>query len=99
MAISLKLRLIVGGVVVEGAQVALRDLPKADQGGASELMSFLGGAKRVLILQKPVVYAAAGRLESRYLVVRQDQIQACEFVMPESEAGDGVDDFRWEWDD
>lgn len=99
MGTNPKLRLIVGGVVVEGAQVALRDLPKPDQGGASELMNFLGGAKRVLILYKPVVYAATGSLESQYLVVRQDQIQACEFVTPSVAETDSVDHFRWEWDD
>ena len=99
MGASPKLRLIVGGVVVEGAQVALQDLPKPDQGGASELMDFLGGAKRVLILYKPVVYAATGLLESQYLIVRQDQIQACEFIIPESKGGDSADDFRWEWND
>ncbi len=99
MGTSPKLQLIVGGVVVEGAQVALQDLPKTDQGGASELMDFLGGAKRVLILCNPVVYAATGLLESQYLVVRQDQIQACEFVASGTAEADNVDPFRWEWDD
>ena len=98
-----KLRLIVGGTVIEGAQVALDDLPKTEQGGASELIGFLGGAKRVLILRKPVIYGSAEPLASQYLVIRQDQIQACEFVAAAADPDtvtDTVDhDFRWEWDD
>lgn len=98
-----KLRLIVGGTVIEGVQVALQDLPRTDQGGASELISFLGGAKRVLILQKPLVYGGAEPVESQYLVIRQDQIQACEFVSaaadPDTVTGTVDHDFHWEWDD
>ena len=51
-----KLRLLVGGAVIEGSQVTLENLPRAEQGGASELIRFLGGTKRVLILRKPVIY-------------------------------------------
>ena len=96
-----KLRLIVGGTVIEGAQVALEDLPKTEQGGASELIGFLGGAKRVLILRKPVIYGSAEPLESQYLVIRQDQIQACEFVTPKTLEAEDIsrDNFGWEWDD
>ncbi len=96
-----KLRLIVSGTVIEGAQVTLEDLPRAEQGGASELVRFLGGAKRVLILQKPVVYQGAEQVQPHYLVIRQDQIQACEFMMPDSAEAEGAprNDFRWEWDD
>ena len=101
MATIPKLRLIVGGTVVEGTQVALSDLPRAEQGGAAELAGFLGGAKRVLILQKPVVYGSAEGVRPQYLVIRQDQIQACEFVLPEvAETDDEIrDSFRWEWDE
>lgn len=96
-----KLRLLVGGTVIEGFQVTLEELPRAEQGGASELVRFLGGAKRVLILQKPVIYQNTEQVRSRYLVIRQDQIQACEFLMSETaEVKDTPrDDFRWEWDD
>jgi len=96
-----KLRLLVGGAVIEGAQVTLEYLSRAEQGGASELVRFLGGAKRVLILHKPVVYQGAELVNPNYLVIRQDQIQACEFMTPETaEAEDATRDaFRWEWDD
>ncbi len=96
-----KLRLIVGGTVIEGTQVTLTDLPRAEQGGASELVGFLGGAKRVLILQRPVVYGSAEAVQPRYLVIRQDQIQACEFIIPDVlETEDQIrDSFRWEWDE
>jgi hypothetical protein len=50
-----KLRLLVGGTVIEGAQVTLEDLPRVEQGGTSELVRFLGGAKRVLILKRPII--------------------------------------------
>ena len=96
-----KLRLVVGGTLIEGAQVTLEDLPRAEQGGAAELIQFLGGVKRVFILQKPVVYGAE-EAKPRYLVVRQDQIQACEFVAPEVaevETADQIRNFRWEWDE
>ena len=101
MATIPKLRLIVGGTVIEGAQVMVEDLPRAEQGGASELVGFLGGAKRVLILKRPIVYGSAEGVQPRYLVIRQDQIQACEFIMPEvSETDDQIrDSFRWEWDE
>lgn len=87
--------------MIEGAQVTLEDLTRAEQGGASELIRFLGGAKRVLILQKPVVYQGTEHVHPNYLVIRQDQIQACEFITSETaEAEDATrDDFRWEWDD
>jgi hypothetical protein len=96
-----KLRLLVGGTVIEGAQVTLEDLPRAEQGGASELVRFLGGAKRVLILQKPVVYQGTEQVHPHYLVIRQDQIQACEFMTPDTaEAKDAPRDaFRLEWDE
>ncbi len=99
-----KLRLLVGGTFIEGAQVALEDLPRKEQGGVAELMSFLGGAKRVVILQRPVVYGADAQVQPNYLVIRQDQIQACEFVLPETsemqtETERAHDSFRWEWDE
>lgn len=96
-----KLRLLVGGTMIEGAQVTLEDLPRTEQGGASELVLFLGGAKRVLILRQPVIYGGAELVQPRYLVIRQDQVQACEFMTPDTaEAKDAPrDDFRWEWDD
>ena len=99
MAANPKLRLMVGGTLLEGAQVTLADLPRAAQGGAAELVQFLGGARRVLILQRPVVYG--NEVQPHYLVIRQDQIQACEFVLPEaSETDDQIrDSFRWEWDE
>ena len=97
-----KLRLVVGGTLIEGAQVTVEDLPRAEQGGAAELMQFLGGAKRVFILQKPVVYGAE-QANPHYLVIRQDQIQACEFVLPEVAdtvtTEDQIRNFRWEWDE
>lgn len=102
MAVNIpKLRLMVGGTIIEGAQVTLEELPRVEQGGAAELVRFLGGAKRVLILQKPVVYQHTEQIQPRYLVIRQDQIQACEFMMPETADAKDVprNDFRWEWDD
>lgn len=100
MAVNVpKLRLLVGGAVVEGVQVTLEGLPRAEQGGASELVRFLGGAKRVLILQRPVVYQGTEHVRPNYLVIRQDQVQACEFMMPEAGEDATRDDFRWEWDD
>ena len=96
-----KLRLLVGGVLIEGVQVPLEELPAADQGGAAELVRFLGGARRVLVLRQPLIYRGDEPLETRYLVVRQDEIQACEFVTPEQPETDAAapDAFRWEWDE
>ena len=51
-----KLRLLVGGVLIEGVQVPLEELPATDQGGAAELVRFLGGARRVLVLRQPLIY-------------------------------------------
>ena len=86
-----KLRLLVGGTVIDGKQVAREDLTQTEQRGASELMTFLGGAKRVLILQNPVIYGPAEQVRPRYLAVRQDQIQACEFVLVEPASADARD--------
>lgn len=96
-----KLRLLVGGAVIEGAQVTLEDLPRAEQGGACELVRFLGGAKRVLILHKPVIHRNTKQVHPQYLVIRQDLIQTCEFTTPDTaEAKDVTRNvFRWEWDD
>lgn len=96
-----KLRLLVGGVWIEGVQVPLEELPAADQGGAGELVRFLGGARRTLVLRQPTVYRGGEPVSTRYLVVRQDDVQACEFVLPEpSERSDPDGDaFRWEWDE
>lgn len=96
-----KLRLLVGGALIEGEQVTLEQLSKEERAGASELIRFLGGAKHVLILHNPVVHQGSERIETRYLVVRQDQVQACEFIIPEkAEASPSkYDSFRWEWDD
>ena len=96
-----KLRLLVGGVLIEGVQVPLEELPTGDREGAAELVRFLGGARRVLVLRQPTVYRGGEPLRTRYLVVRQDEIQACEFVTPEPpEAGEAAPDaFRWEWDE
>ena len=101
--IAPKLRLVVGGTLIEGAQVTVEDLPRNEQGGAAELVQFLGGAKRVLILARPLVYGV-DEARPRYLVVRQDQIQACEFILTETSATAETDDqirksFRWEWDE
>lgn len=96
-----KLRLLVGGVLIEGVQVPLEELPAGDQGGAAELVRFLGGARRVLVLRQPLIYRGDEPFRARYLVLRQDEIQACEFVapeQPEAEA-DAPDAFRWEWDE
>ena len=41
-----------------------------EQGGASEPVRFLGGAERVLILQKPVVYQNTEQVQPHYLVIR-----------------------------
>ena len=95
-----KLRLIVGGVLVEGVQVALEELPAADQAGAGELVRFLGGARRTLVLRGPTIDRGGERVRARYLVVRQESVGACEFVAPEpSEGGTDRDAFRWEWDE
>lgn len=102
MAVNIpKLRLLVGGVLIEGVQVPLEELPQADQSGAGELVRFLGGARRTLVLRQPTLYRGGEPLTTRYLVVRQDEIQACEFVTPEQlETGDPAQDaFRWEWDE
>jgi hypothetical protein len=56
-----KLRLVVGRTAIEGAPVTLEYLPRAEQGGASELVRFLGGTKRVLILQRPIIYGLPGK--------------------------------------
>lgn len=60
------------------------------------MVRFLGGAKQVLILHRPVVYQGTERVHPNYLVIRQDQVQACEFMTPETgEAEDATrDDFR-----
>lgn len=96
-----KLRLLVGGVVIEGVQVPLEELPAGDRGGATELVRFLGGARRVLVLRQPVIYRGGEPLRTRYLVVRQDEVQACEFVTPDlpETAEASPDAFRWEWDE
>ena len=97
-----KLRLLVGGTVIEGEQVGLEDLTKTEESGASELITFLGGAKRVLILHHPVIYGSAEQVKPRYLVIRQEQIQACEFVLTApSDTGRDLprEPFDWEWDD
>ncbi len=86
-----KLRLLVGGTVIEGQQVGLEALSEIEQAGASELVTFFGGAKRVLILQHSLLYGSAEQVRSRYLVVRQDQIQACEFVLTEAASDTGRD--------
>ena len=96
-----KLRLLVGGVLIEGVQVPLEELPATDQGGAAELVRFLGGARRVLVLRQPLIYRGSEPLTTRYLVVRQDEVQACAFVTPEQPEADAAapDAFRWEWDE
>jgi len=99
-----KLRLLVNGTVIEGEQVGLEALSEVEQAGASELITFLDGAKRVLILQHPLIYGSVEQVRPRYLVVRQDQIQACEFVLTETASDNGGRDlprepFDWAWDD
>ena len=96
-----KLRLLVGGVLIEGVQVPLEELPATDQGGAAELVRFLGGARRVLVLRQPLIYRGGEPLQTRYLVVRQDEVQACEFLTLEPSETDAAapDAFRWEWDE
>lgn len=97
-----KLRLLVGGTVIEGQQIGLEDLTKTEQRGASELITFLGGAKRVLILQHPVISGSVEQVRPRYLVIRQEQIQACEFVLTAaSDVGRDLprETFDWEWSD
>ncbi len=98
-----KLRLLVGGTVIEVQQVGLEALSEIERAGASELITFLGGTKRVLILQHPLIYGSAEQVRPRYLVMRQDQIQAYEFVRTETASADERDlprePFDWVWDD
>jgi len=97
----LQLRLLIGGSLIEGEQIMLAELPREERRGISELVRFLGGSKHVLILQNPVVHQGGERIETRYLVIRQDQIQACEFIIPEEPGASPseYDSFHWEWDD
>lgn len=96
-----KLRLLVGGALIEGEQVTIEELLGEERGGITELVRFLGGPKHVLILQNPVVHQGSERVETRHLVIRQDQIQACEFIIAEKAetSPSEYDSFRWEWDD
>lgn len=96
-----KLRLLIGGSLIEGEQLTLAELPREERGGISELVRFLGGPKHVLILQNPVVHQGSERVETQYLVIRQDQIQACEFLLSDEPGASPSehDNFRWEWDD
>ena len=91
-----------GGTVIEGAQVVVGDLPRAEQGGASELVPVSRRRKTRFNLAKAnYLRERRGNVRPHYLVIRQDQIQACEFVLPEVlETDDQIrDSFRWEWDE
>lgn len=96
-----RLRLLVGGTLIEGQQVTLNELAAAERDGAAELIRFLGGPKQVLVLYRPLVYQGGDPVSVNYLVVRQDQVQACAFVSPTGTASRPLapGDFDWAWDE
>lgn len=101
MADAPRLRLLVGGSLIEGEQATLEDLPDHERGGAAELMKLFGGPKQVFLLRNPMVYQGGEQVRTGYLVLRSDQVQAGEFVADEnasSQAWD-QDDFRQGWEE
>lgn len=100
MADAPKLRLLVGGTLVEGEQATLDDLLPHERGGAAELIKLFGGPKRVFLLRNPVVYQGGEQVRTGYLVLRSDQVQAGEFVADETASSPSwdQDDFRKGWE-
>lgn len=95
-----KLRLLVGGTLIEGEQATLDELPEYERGGATELIKLFGGPKRVFLLRNPTVYQGGEQVQANYLVLRSDQVQAGEFVSDEETpiSSWDQDDFRRGWD-